>query len=74
MMISFFMTIFGEWIGTRTFSAEPLMNLYANWPRNFGYALATELLIAQPIACGLLYLIHKRIDSRKTEPRSDAAV
>ena len=74
MMISFFMTIFGEWIGTRTFSAEPLITLYANWPRNFGYALATELLIAQPIARGLLYLIHKRIDQRKAEPHTGAAV
>lgn len=77
LMISFCMTIFGEWIGTRTFSVAPLANIYVNWPRNFGFALATELLIAQPIARALLLLIHKRIDKKaealKTEKESSCA-
>ncbi len=47
------------------------MEFFMKMPRNkrefvlyFGFALATELLIAQPIARGLLFLIHKRIDRR----------
>ena len=63
-MMSILLTVVGAWIGGRAVSMEPIYNFFYKWPRNFAIAFAVELLIAQPIARGVMLYIHKRKDSK----------
>ncbi|SJZ86416.1 hypothetical protein SAMN02745116_01650 [Pilibacter termitis] len=62
LLMSIFLTVIGTWIGTRQISLMPITHFFQFWPRNFTVAFGVELLIAQPIARGILFAIHKRAD------------
>jgi hypothetical protein len=57
LCMSVLLTIIGSWIGTRTFSLDPILHFFYLWPRNFTIALGVELLIAQPIARWIMKFI-----------------
>jgi len=63
-MLSIVLTIVAPMIAERTLSLEPLEQFIYRWPRNFTIAFGIELLIAQPIARGIIYLIHKAKDKK----------
>lgn len=44
-VLSVCLTIIGTWVGTQTFSLEPLKNFFYIWPRNFAIAFWIELLV-----------------------------
>lgn len=58
LMMSVILTVVGTWIGQRQISMEPIQNFFYRWPRNFAISLGVEMLIAQPIARQILYLVH----------------
>lgn len=58
-MMSVLMTIVGATIAMQTISLTPFQQFFYKWPRNFTIALLTEMLIAQPIARGVMYRLHK---------------
>lgn len=59
-ILSFFLTIIGTWIGTRTISLDPIRHLFLSWPRNFFIAFWVEALIAQPIARFVMRKFHEK--------------
>lgn len=63
-LMSIILTIVGSWVGVREITMEPLVNFFYKWPRNFSISLATELLVAQPIARRIIFIKHKRSDLR----------
>lgn len=65
VMISFFMTVIGTWIGTRSITLDPIQKFFFKWPRNFALALFVESCIAQPIARKILFHLHVWQDNRK---------
>jgi len=58
LMMSIILTVVGAWIGQGQLSLDPITHFAYRWPRNFAVSFAVELLIAQPIARQVLYLIH----------------
>ncbi|MEK5186105.1 hypothetical protein [Solibacillus sp. FSL W7-1324] len=58
-VLSVCLTIIGTWVGTQTFSLEPLKNFFYIWPRNFAIAFWIELLVAQPIARFAMKKLHE---------------
>lgn len=58
-VLSVCLTIIGTWVGTQTFSLEPLKNFLYIWPRNFAIAFWIELLVAQPIARFAMKKLHE---------------
>ncbi|MBQ7978114.1 MAG: hypothetical protein IJ301_05985, partial [Clostridia bacterium] len=54
----------------RGFTVDALLGFVNMWPRNFAIVLFWELLIAQPIARGVMKLIHREKSSAnaKTMP------
>ncbi|QEA31728.1 hypothetical protein [Secundilactobacillus malefermentans] len=58
LMMSIILTVVGAWIGQGQLSLDPITDFAYRWPRNFAVSFAVELLIAQPIARQVLYLIH----------------
>lgn len=67
-MLSVLLTVIGTWIGTLSVTWEPIVHFFYKWPRNFALAFFVESCIAQPIARGVLYLLHKRKDGKQTPP------
>lgn len=59
-LMSIFLTVIGTWIGCRHISMEPITHFFFKWPRNFAISFGVELLIAQPIARGVMQLLHHR--------------
>lgn len=57
-LLSFIMTLVGPILGNGI-SMEILENFPSHWPRNFFFALWTELLLAQPLARKLMIIMHK---------------
>ena len=64
VLMSMVMTIIGSWLGMGEISLAPFKTYFQKWPRNFGIALAIELLIAQPIARAVMLAIHKKQDAK----------
>ena len=58
--MSILLTVIGTWVGTKTISMEPIKTFFYTWPRNFTIAFFIELLVAQPLACLAMALIHKQ--------------
>ena len=58
LLMSLFMTVFGTWIGMRKIDLAIFSHYFYVWPRNFTISLIVEMLIAQPIARGVLYQLH----------------
>ncbi|MBR1746882.1 MAG: hypothetical protein IJ735_01575 [Clostridia bacterium] len=69
-MLSVLLTVIGTWIGTRSVTLEPIVHFFYKWPRNYALAFFVESCIAQPIARGVLYLLHKRIDKKHAPEKS----
>lgn len=67
--MSLFMTMVACLIN-RGFTVDALLGFVNMWPRNFAIVLFWELLIAQPIARGVMKLIHREKSSAnaKTMP------
>ncbi len=66
--MSIFLTVFGPWIGAGHISLDPIRQFFFKWPRNFAISFAVEYLIAQPVARGVLEMLHRRIDGRQAQP------
>ena len=64
MMMSAVLTIVGTWIGMGQINIHPFETFIWKWPRNFGIALAVELLIAQPIARLVMLKVHQVKDAK----------
>ncbi|HPG86729.1 MAG TPA: hypothetical protein PLQ29_08515 [Spirochaetales bacterium] len=62
--MSVFLPVIGTWIGSRSFSVEPIRMFFHKWPRNFALSLGVEALVAQPIARQVLLRLHLRKDAR----------
>lgn len=60
LIMSVLLTVIGTWVGTRSISMEPIKTFFYTWPRNFTIAFFIELLVAQPLACLAMALIHKQ--------------
>ena len=60
LIMSILLTVIGTWVGTKTISMEPIKTFFYTWPRNFTIAFFIELLVAQPLACLAMALIHKQ--------------
>jgi hypothetical protein len=77
LFMSVFLTVIGTWIGSHTFSIEPITQFFFKWPRNFAISLGVEMLIAQPIARLVLQIYHHRIDidnnddDRSVDPKTE---
>lgn len=65
LLMSFFLTVIGTWIGNRNISMEPIRLFFYKWPRNFSIAFFVEACVAQPIARLVMLLIHRHNDSNK---------
>ena len=63
-VLSLWLSIIGNWVGTEKISLEPFTNFHHIWPRNFGVAFWIELLIAHPIALFAMKRIHSRQDRK----------
>ena len=63
-MMSIVLTIIAPMIVQKEISMEPLELFIYRWPRNFAIAFGIELLVSQPIARGILYLVHKAKDKK----------
>lgn len=63
-LMSIILTIVVSWVGTLHISMEPIENFFYKWPRNFAISFATELLVAQPIARKIMFIMHRRQDAR----------
>nr|WP_308603482.1 hypothetical protein [uncultured Fibrobacter sp.] len=64
-LMSIILTVVGSWIGAQQISMEPISRFFYKWPRNFAISLFVEIFIAQPIARQVMFVLHKRLDSRK---------
>jgi hypothetical protein len=64
LFMSIFLTVIGTWIGSRSFTAEPIRLFFFKWPRNYAISFAVEALFAQPIARAALYKLHKAKDKQ----------
>ncbi|HOZ71138.1 MAG TPA: hypothetical protein PK179_01380 [Spirochaetales bacterium] len=64
LLMSVFLPVIGTWIGSRSFSVEPIRMFFHKWPRNFALSLGVEALVAQPIARQVLLRLHLRKDAR----------
>lgn len=64
-VLSLFLSIVGNWVGTRQISLAPFENFLRIWPRNFGVAFWIELLVAQPIARLVMKTLHARQAQRQ---------
>ncbi len=72
LLMSVFLTVIGTWIGCRHISMEPITRFFFRWPRNFAISFGVELLIAQPIARGVMQLLHRKTDRAAAAARSAA--
>ncbi|MCI1268972.1 MAG: hypothetical protein LKG21_03625 [Ruminococcus sp.] len=66
LMMSVFLTVIGTWIGCRDISLFPVTHFFFKWPRNFAVSFGVELLIAQPIARKVLFIIHSSHDAKNS--------
>jgi hypothetical protein len=63
-MMSVILTVVGTWIGTRSFTWEPIIHFFYRWPRNFAISLFIEMIVAQPLARFILFHLHLHNDQR----------
>ncbi|BAP85044.1 membrane protein [Paucilactobacillus hokkaidonensis JCM 18461] len=66
MMMSVILTVVGTWIGQQQVSLESISHFFYRWPRNFAISLGVEMLIAQPIARQILFILHSHQETEKT--------
>lgn len=64
-LMSILLTVVGTWIGTRSFTWEPIYMFFYKWPRNFVISLFVEMCIAQPIARYVIFKMHVWKDSKQ---------
>ncbi|WP_228461993.1 hypothetical protein [Pseudolactococcus hodotermopsidis] len=64
LMMSILLTVVATWIGTKSFTLEPVQNFFYRWPRNFAISLFVEMIIAQPIARFVLHKMHIKLDAK----------
>ena len=64
LMMSVFLTVIGTWIGSRRISAEPILNFFYKWPRNFAISFGVEAVIAQPLARLVMLKLHRASDRK----------
>lgn len=64
LFMSMFMTVFGSWIGMGRVSTMVFQTYFMKWPRNFGFVLFVEFVIAQPIVRFIMVKLHNKLDSK----------
>ncbi|MDR3191084.1 MAG: hypothetical protein LBT80_07780 [Lactobacillaceae bacterium] len=65
LMMSIVLSVVATWIGTQSFTFEPITHFFYRWPRNFAIALGIEMLVAQPFARYVMYKMHVHLDANK---------
>lgn len=65
-LMSILLTVIGTWIGTRSFTLEPIRMFFYKWPRNFAISLFVEMCIAQPIARFVIFKLHLLLENKNS--------
>jgi hypothetical protein len=64
-MMSIVLSVVATWIGTHSFTMEPVRHFFYRWPRNFSLSFFVELCIAQPLARFVLLKKHQAEEKKE---------